>query len=48
MPPVEFVPHTLPHFLKDEGGGSLIEYVLVGSIIVTLCILVLLAVGKGS
>jgi hypothetical protein len=48
MPPAEFVRPTVLHFLKDEGGGSLIEFVLVGSIVLTLCILVLLAVGKDS
>lgn len=48
MPPAEFVLPTVLHLLKDEGGVSLIEFMLVGSVVVTLCILVLLAVGKDS
>jgi len=48
MPSVELVPHIVLRFLRDETGVSLIEYILVGSIIASLFILLLLALGKTS
>jgi Flp pilus assembly pilin Flp len=42
------LPPVLPHFLGEEDGTSLIEYVLVASLIAVVCIIALLALAKGT
>jgi Flp pilus assembly pilin Flp len=37
---------ALTRFLLDEAGSSLIEFVLIGSLIATVCSLAVLAIGK--
>lgn len=46
MPLVELMPLALTHFLWDEAGGSLMEYVLLAALIATVCALIVLASGK--
>lgn len=46
MPPINYVPHTLVDFLKEESGVFPIEYVLIGSIIAVVSALFLLALYK--
>ncbi|MES2977149.1 MAG: hypothetical protein V4731_01900 [Pseudomonadota bacterium] len=48
MTALEFARHTLWELLMDESGRSLIEYVLLGSLAVTVLLLVMLAVTKIS
>lgn len=38
--------HTIINFLKEESGASLMEYVLIGSLIVVVSGLFLLAFSK--
>jgi Flp pilus assembly pilin Flp len=38
--------HTCAQLLKEEAGGTLIEYALVGSLILVVCMLLLLAWHK--
>jgi Flp pilus assembly pilin Flp len=38
--------HSANFFLKDESGGSLMEYALVGLLIAVVCALALLAFRK--
>jgi Flp pilus assembly pilin Flp len=38
--------HTFADLLKEEGGASLMEYALVGSLILVVCMLLLLAWHK--
>ncbi|MGJ7496554.1 Flp family type IVb pilin [Variovorax sp. RT4R15] len=38
--------HTFADLLKEEAGASLIEYALVGSLIMVVCMLLLLAWHK--
>ena len=46
MPLVELMPLAMTHFLLDEAGGSLMEYVLLAALIATVCTLIVLASGK--
>lgn len=46
MQSVDYVLQTLIDFSKEESGASLIEYVLIGSIIAVVCALSLLALSK--
>jgi Flp pilus assembly pilin Flp len=46
MPPVELMPLALTQFFLDEAGGSLMEYVLLASLIATVCALIVLATAK--
>ncbi|WP_211462707.1 Flp family type IVb pilin [Collimonas silvisoli] len=38
--------HALMCFFKDEDGASLIEFALIGALVVVVCTLVLLALVK--
>lgn len=40
------LPHALMGFLKDESGASYMEYALLGSLIIMVCTLVLIALNK--
>jgi Flp pilus assembly pilin Flp len=42
----EYESHKIFHFLMEESGGSLMEYVLIGSIIAVIGALILLALYK--
>jgi len=42
------LPLVLLHFLGEEDGTSLIEYALVVSLVAVVCIIALLALGKGT
>jgi hypothetical protein len=42
----EYESHTIFNFLMEESGGSLMEYVLIGSIIAVIGTLILLALYK--
>ena len=46
MPLVELMPLALTHFLLDEAGGSLMEYLLLAALIATVCALIVLASKK--
>ncbi|WP_211451603.1 Flp family type IVb pilin [Collimonas antrihumi] len=38
--------HAARYFLKEDSGASLIEFALVGALIVVVCLLMLLALVK--
>lgn len=38
--------HAARYFLKEDAGASLIEFALVGALIVVVCLLMLLALVK--
>ena len=42
------LPPVFLHFHGEEDGTSLIEYALVASLIAVVCIIALLALGKGA
>jgi Flp pilus assembly pilin Flp len=44
----EYLPPSLVHVLREEVGVSLVEYVLVASLIAVVCAIALLALGKGT
>ena len=44
----EYPPPSLAHFLRGEAGASFTEYALVASLIAVVCIIALLALGKGA
>jgi len=44
----EHLPPALMHLLREESGFSFTEYALVASLITAVCVLVLLALGKGT
>jgi Flp pilus assembly pilin Flp len=46
MPLVGPMPLALKHFLLDEAGRSLMEYVLLAALIATVCTLIVLASSK--
>lgn len=43
----EYPPPSLVHFLRGEAGVSFAEYVLVAALIAVVCVIALLALGKG-
>lgn len=43
----DYLPHALTSFSKDEAGGSITEYALLGFLVVVVFTLVLLALNKG-
>ena len=44
----EYQPPSYVHFLREEAGASFTEYALVASLIAVVCIIALLALGKGA
>ena len=44
----EYLPPALMHFLREEAGASLTEFVLVASLIIAVCVLAFLALGKST
>lgn len=44
----EYLPPTLACFLREEGGVSFTEYALVVSLIAVVCVIAVLALGKGT
>lgn len=40
--------HALMYFLNEEDGASLIEYALIGALVIVVCTLVLLALLKST
>ena len=45
---IDYISHTLHDFLTDDSGASLIEYVLIGSLIAVVGTLFLLAFSKSN
>ncbi|MFC3108596.1 Flp family type IVb pilin [Undibacterium arcticum] len=43
----EYLPPALTRFLREEEGTSFTEYALVVSLIAVVCVIALLALGKG-
>ncbi len=43
-----YLSHAVTSFLKDEAGGSFVEYALLGSLVIVVCTLVLLALTKNG
>lgn len=44
----EHLPPALTRFLREDAGVSFAEYALVASLIVVVCVIALLALGKGT
>lgn len=44
----EYLPPSFTHFLRRESGASFTEYALVASLIAVVCVIALLAIGKGT
>ena len=44
----EYLPPALVRFLGEESGISFTEYALVASLIAVVCVIALLAPGKGT
>jgi hypothetical protein len=44
----EYLPPSLVYLLREEAGVSFIEYALVASLIAVVCVIALLALGKGT
>ena len=44
----EYLPPDLTCFLREDAGVSFAEYALVASLIAVVCVIVLLALGKGT
>lgn len=47
MPLADYLLHAVTRFAEDEAGASPMEYALLGSLVVAVCTLVLLALNKG-
>ena len=44
----EYLPPILKRFLREETAASFTEYALVASLIAVVCVIALLALGKGT
>lgn len=44
----EYLPPALTRFLREDAGVSFTKYALVASLIAVVCVIALLALGKGT
>ncbi|WP_177206726.1 MULTISPECIES: hypothetical protein [unclassified Variovorax] len=48
MEPLELLPRTFMNLLREDAGMSFMEFALIGSLVMVVCLLLLLAIRRSA
>jgi hypothetical protein len=48
MEPLELLPRTFMNLLREDAGMSFMEFALIGSLVMVVCLLLLLAMRRSA